>query len=98
MSPTPKREPMITCPHCGTQNDPARGSNRCRNCQLPLGAYVAAVAGAAQILANVRARLATIPPRQAAEEAYVPGGPSVDELEARIRALRDRARPAARAA
>lgn len=45
MSPTPKREPMITCPHCGTQNDPARGSNRCRNCQLPLGAYVAAVAG-----------------------------------------------------
>lgn len=36
MSPTPKRQPMITCPHCDAPNDPARGSKYCRNCQMPL--------------------------------------------------------------
>jgi len=36
MSPMPPRQPMIICPHCGAENDPARGNNRCRNCQLPL--------------------------------------------------------------
>ena len=35
-SPMPPRQPMIKCPHCGTLNDPARGSKYCRNCQLPL--------------------------------------------------------------
>lgn len=98
MSPTPKRQPMIVCPSCGAENDPARGSNRCRNCQMPLSAYEQAVAGAAQLLADVRHRIATIPPRQAAQEAYVPGGPPVEELETRIRALRDQTRRAARAA
>ncbi|GAA2298546.1 hypothetical protein GCM10010402_66470 [Actinomadura luteofluorescens] len=57
-----------------------------------------AIEGAAQILADVRARLATLSPRQGAEEAYVPGGPTVDELETRIRALRDRSGRASRAA
>jgi anti-repressor protein len=41
VSPTPKKQPMIPCPHCGTMNDPARGSNRCRNCQLPLSGQLA---------------------------------------------------------
>ena len=98
MSPQPARKPMITCPHCGAPNDPARGSRYCVQCGLSISAYVQAIDGAAQILADARARLATLTPRQAAEEAYVPGGPSVDELETRIRALHDRARPAARAA
>jgi hypothetical protein len=34
--PTPEARPMRQCPHCGAMNDPARGSNRCRNCQLPM--------------------------------------------------------------
>src|SRR5687768_8417360 len=41
MSPTPKRQPMIKCPHCGSENDPARGSKYCRNCQLPLSGQLA---------------------------------------------------------
>ncbi|WP_433225415.1 DUF7577 domain-containing protein [Actinomadura formosensis] len=36
MSPTPKRQPMVRCPHCNAPNDPARGSKFCRNCNLPL--------------------------------------------------------------
>lgn len=36
MSPTPKKQPMVKCPHCGALNDPARGSNRCFSCNLPL--------------------------------------------------------------
>ena len=36
MSPTPKRQPMVNCPHCGAQNDPARGSKLCVSCNLPL--------------------------------------------------------------
>lgn len=36
MSPTPKRQPMIRCPHCGAPNDPARGSTRCFSCNMPL--------------------------------------------------------------
>jgi hypothetical protein len=50
--------------------------------------YDQAIAAAAQILADARARMATLTARQAAEEAYVPGGPSVEELEAKIRRLR----------
>jgi phage antirepressor YoqD-like protein len=37
----------VRCPHCGTENDPARGSKYCRNCQLPLNrAELAPVADA----------------------------------------------------
>lgn len=36
MSPTPKRQPMVKCPHCGALNDPARGSKYCFSCNLPL--------------------------------------------------------------
>jgi anti-repressor protein len=36
MSPTPKKQPMVACPHCGAMNDPSRGSNRCFSCNLPL--------------------------------------------------------------
>lgn len=43
-------------------------------------------AGAA--LARARARRDSLPPREAAEEAWTPGGPTVDELEARIIAQR----------
>lgn len=50
--------------------------------------YEQAIDAAAQVLADVRARMAALTPRQAAEEAYVPGGPSVDDLEAKIQELR----------
>lgn len=36
MSPTPKRQPMVACPHCGAPNDPARGSKYCFSCNMPL--------------------------------------------------------------
>ncbi|MFC5184410.1 hypothetical protein [Actinomadura harenae] len=50
--------------------------------------YEQAVAAAAQILADARARLARQTPEQAAEAAYVPGGLSREELAARVRELR----------
>lgn len=34
--PSPPREPMVECPHCGSPNDPARGSNYCIDCGLPM--------------------------------------------------------------
>lgn len=40
MSPSPKRQPMVRCPSCGAMNDPARGSNRCVSCNLPLASAV----------------------------------------------------------
>lgn len=40
MSPSPKRQPMVRCPSCGAMNDPARGSNRCVSCNLPLATLV----------------------------------------------------------
>ncbi|WP_017972486.1 hypothetical protein [Actinopolyspora halophila] len=39
---------------------------------------------AGKILARARARRDSLPPREAAEEAHYPGGPSVDEIEAQI--------------
>lgn len=54
-----------------------------------------AIAGAARTWAAACARQAALSPRQAAEEAYVPGGPSVAELEARIRARREQQTPLA---
>ena len=54
------------------------------------------IAAAGRVLAQMCARQSALTPRQAAEEAYRPGGPSVAELEARIRAQRaDAARGAA---
>jgi hypothetical protein len=50
-----------------------------------------AIAAAGRVLANARARQGALTPREAAEEAYVPGGPPVDELEARIRRRREQA-------
>lgn len=47
-----------------------------------------AIAAAGQVLALVRAELADLTPREQAEAAYTPTGPSVDELEDRIRARR----------
>jgi anti-repressor protein len=41
MSPTPKKQPMVRCPHCGAMNDPNRGSTRCFSCNLPLSQAVA---------------------------------------------------------
>lgn len=46
------------------------------------------IAAAGRQWAAVCARQAALSPRQAAEEAHRPGGPSIDELEARIRAQR----------
>lgn len=44
-----------------------------------------AIAAAAQALADLRRGLAERTPRESAELAYRKGGPSVDDLEARIR-------------
>lgn len=41
MSPRPKRQAMVKCPHCGKDNDPARGSTLCWNCRKPLAGAVA---------------------------------------------------------
>ncbi len=56
----------------------------------PLCTYEQAIQDAAHILAAARAHLATLTPEQAAAEAYSPGGPSIEELAARIRLLRAR--------
>lgn len=53
------------------------------------------IAAAGRALAAGRARRDSLSPRQAAEEAYVPGGPSVEQLEARIRAQRTQTAQAA---
>jgi hypothetical protein len=45
---------------------------------------------AARIWVDGCARMALLTPREAAREAYEPGGPSADELERRIRARRER--------
>lgn len=47
-----------------------------------------AIAAAARAYADALDRLAARDPREAAEAAWVPGGPSVDQIEARIRARR----------
>lgn len=47
-----------------------------------------AIENAGSVLARSRAEQAERTPRQAAEVAHVPGGPSVEELESRIRARR----------
>lgn len=47
-----------------------------------------AIAAAGQALADALERLASRSPREAALAAHYPGGPSVEVLEARIRARR----------
>jgi hypothetical protein len=47
-----------------------------------------AIRNAGRTLALGRQLIATMTPRQQAEAAYTPTGPSVDELEARIRKQR----------
>lgn len=47
-----------------------------------------AIGRAATAYANLRATCAQLTPREQAEQAYHPGGPSVEELEDRIRARR----------
>lgn len=47
-----------------------------------------AIAAAGACLAQARADQAGRSPREAAEAAYRPGGPSIDDLEAEIRADR----------
>lgn len=47
-----------------------------------------AIRAAGEVLAMARAELADLPPREAAERAWTPTGPSLDELEQRIRAMR----------
>lgn len=53
------------------------------------------IAAAGAALAAAIERREALSPRQAAEAAYRPGGPAVDELEARIRRQRGEAAPIA---
>lgn len=46
---------------------------------------------AIEAFARGAARAALMSPREAAEAAHYPGGPSVEELEARIRVRREQA-------
>ncbi len=46
------------------------------------------IQAAGRELARIRWQLATRTPRESAEAAWVPGGPSLDELENRIRVIR----------
>lgn len=46
------------------------------------------IAQAGRVLAQARADLAVLSPREQAEAAYTPSGPSVDEIEDRIRVRR----------
>lgn len=46
------------------------------------------IAEAGRILARARARRDSLTPAEAAREAYVPGGPPLEELAAAIRAQR----------
>jgi hypothetical protein len=54
-----------------------------------------AIAAAGQILTDARALRDSLTPREAAEAAYRPGGPSIDELENRISAMRSKQHNAA---
>jgi len=47
-----------------------------------------AITAAGRSLAASLQRLSAMTPRQVAEQAHRPGGPSVDEIERRIRARR----------
>lgn len=49
------------------------------------------IAEAGRVWAAHCIRQAALTPREAAAEAWRPGGPSVDEIEARIRAQREAA-------
>lgn len=49
------------------------------------------IQAAGRVLARINYLIATRSPRESAEAAWVPGGPSLDELEARIRVLRGEA-------
>ena len=51
--------------------------------------YEEAIARAAKPLAEAFFRIQEGTAREAAERAYTPGGPSLDELEQRIQAWRD---------
>lgn len=53
-----------------------------------------AIRGAARAISAGVALRDSLPPRQAAELAWTPSGPSVEEIERRIRARREVARPA----
>ena len=55
----------------------------------------AAIASAGRALAAGRARRDALPAREAAQEAYVPGGPTVDDLEQLIRRQRGETTPLA---
>lgn len=46
---------------------------------------------AVEVIARAAAKADLLPVREAAEAAHYPGGPSVEELEARITARRERA-------
>lgn len=54
-----------------------------------MSSYPDAITAFGRAIATARATRDALPPREAAEKAWTPGGPSVAELEARIRADRD---------
>lgn len=88
------------CPICHTPNPPEMAVcvNTARHDADTESRYQRAIDGAAQILADVRAQLAAQTPEQAADAAYVPGGPSREEIAAKVRALRAQSRRVPRAA
>lgn len=51
-------------------------------------AYEQAICNAARVLAAARMRIARLTPEEVAQQAYIPGGPSVEELAAKVRRLR----------
>lgn len=89
------------CPVCGELNDAT--ASTCVNTPThdgedDIAARAVAMRNAGRVLAAARARLAVVTPEQAAEQAHVPGGPSREQLAARVRQLRDQTRRAAHAA
>ncbi|WP_242908708.1 hypothetical protein [Actinomadura terrae] len=56
-----------------------------------------AMRAAGQILAETRAQMAVMTPEQIADAAYVPGGPSREDLAEKVRALRAQTRRTSRA-
>lgn len=89
------------CPVCGELNDAT--ASTCVNTPThdgedDIAARAVAMRNAGLILAAARARLAASTPDQIAAAAHIPGGPSREQLAARVRELRDQTRRATRAA
>ena len=54
----------------------------------PRCTYEQAIKAAAQVIADTDAYMATLSPEQIADEAWLPGGPTREEIAAKVRQLR----------